>query len=135
MCLQNILFSSYSYFDLAFIAVGWGKMSDLSATDSLIKLEGRDRCTKLLNAHKTKHGSFSWKNLARWWQQFLLTELAEVCNYVTISYFNSNFTYTTVASEKIREANYLGCDNRMIYIWFIIAVISIWLIFFQYYKP
>jgi hypothetical protein len=31
----------------------------------------------------------------------LLTELAEVCNYVTISCFNSNFTYTTAASEKI----------------------------------
>jgi hypothetical protein len=56
-----------------------------------------------------------WKNLARWCQQFLLTELAEVCNYVKFSYFNSNFTYITVAFEKSLEGHYLGWDKRTIY--------------------
>lgn len=45
-----------------------------------------------------------WKNLARQCQQFLLTELDEVCNYVKFSYFNSNFTYIAEAFGKSLEA-------------------------------
>lgn len=56
-----------------------------------------------------------WENLGRWCQQFLLTELAEVCNYVKFSYFNSNFTYIADAFGKSLEGHYLGCDKRMIY--------------------
>lgn len=55
-----------------------------------------------------------WKNLARCCQQFLLTELAEVCNYVKFSYFNSNFTYIADAFGMISEGHYLDCDKGII---------------------
>lgn len=41
-----------------------------------------------------------WKNVARWCQQFLLTELAEVYNYVKSSHFNSSFTYIADALKR-----------------------------------
>lgn len=73
-----------------------------------------------------------WKNGARWCQQFLLTELAEVCNYVKFSHFNSSFTYIADAFEKSLEGHYLCCDRRLIYRWFTNAVIIFQSQNFQY---
>lgn len=53
-----------------------------------------------------------WKNLAWWCQQFLLAELAEVCNFVKFCYFNSNFIYIADAFEKSLGSHYLGCDKE-----------------------
>lgn len=61
----------------------------------------------------------------------MLTELAEVCNYVKFSYFNSNFTDITDSFEKRLEGHYLGYDKRTIYTWFRNAIISFWLRFFN----
>lgn len=72
-----------------------------------------------------------WENLARGCQWFLLTELAEVCNYVKFPYFNSNFTYIADAFGKSLEGHYLGCDKRIIYTWLTNAAIFFWLRFFN----
>lgn len=44
------------------------------------------------------------ENSVNWYQQFLLTELAEVYNYVKFSHFNSSFTYIADALKRAQRA-------------------------------